>query len=87
MGPGQVRWEARFGEADRAVHYEVAACERAGTPQLRLGRSKAISGGKLALAGEFQQLIDGQREYAEHQMRHDLMGSAHPHHTGTELVF
>jgi len=47
--------------------------EKLDTPRLRCCR-RAGFGKKAELASEFEQLIDGEGEYAEHQMRHNSTG-------------
>jgi hypothetical protein len=46
-----------------------------------------FSGRGGRLAGEFQQLIDGEGEHTEHQVRHDFAGSADADEARPELVF
>ena len=45
------------------------------------------SGNEMALAGEFEELIDGEGKDAEHEMSHDLGGAAQADEARAELVF
>lgn len=57
------------------------------TPQWRQHWRELFSGSRKRLPGEFEQLIDGERDHAEHQMRHDLAGAAHTNEACAELIF
>ena len=77
-------WAGTFGVAEESLREESSSRARR---DAAAGRREGGPEDGKKLAGELEQLVDGESEQAEHQMRHDLAGSAHAQETSPEFIF